>query len=234
MEPHERELLGAIAARASELCAGHDPAHDVAHVRRVVNNAKTILKHEDTARVDEFVTLAACWLHDIVQLPKGSGPPGESARRSAAQALEILAGLGVDPDRARHIADAVRTHSYSGGERPATLEAAIVQDADRLDALGAVGLARMFAVAGELRSSLYHPDDPLARDRPLDDRHYALDHIDAKLLNLPALMTTATARRVAKERAAYLLEFREQLIRELVVGDRESISGESRRDDCGG
>lgn len=215
MEPVERELLASIAERASELCAGHDPAHDIAHVRRVVTNAQTILKHEDAARVDEFVTLAACWLHDIVQRPKGTGAPGEAARRSADRALEILDELGVDPDRARHIADAVRTHSYSGGEQPATLEAAIVQDADRLDALGAIGLARLFAVAGELRSSLYHPDDPLARTRPLDDRRYALDHIDAKLLKLPALMTTPTARRLAAERAAFLLEFRERLLGEV-------------------
>ncbi len=165
--------------------------------------------------IDQFVVECACWLHDIVQLPKGSGPPGESARLSAARARTLLETLNIAPQRADHVANAVRTHSYSGGEPPASIEAAIVQDADRLDALGAIGLARLFVVAGNLRSQLYHSDDPLAEHRPLDDKRYALDHIATKLLKLPELMHTNAARQLAIDRVAYLLDFRDQLLSEI-------------------
>ncbi len=224
MEQAELQLLQAIEGHARDLCSAHDPAHDIAHVQRVVNNARTILAEERAAgaSLDEFVVLAGGWLHDIVQLPKDSGLPGESARRSAEQALVYLDALGVGAGRARHIATAVRTHSFSGGERPQTIEAAIVQDADRLDALGAVGLARLFAVANEMRSQLYDPADPLAENRPLDDKRYALDHIATKLLKLPELMTTPTARQLARSRATYLIDYRDQFLREIGwEGNRE-------------
>ena len=213
----DRQLLAAIETQARELCHNHDAAHDAAHLMRVVANARLILACERTATPDlaAFVIFAACWLHDVVQLPKGSGRPGESARRSAACARALLEQLGVDQERAGHVAAAVRTHSYSGGERPATLEAAIVQDADRLDALGAVGVARLFVVAGTLGSALYHLDDPRAERRPLADARYALDHITTKLVKLPDLMNTASARRIADERLVYILAYRDQFLSEV-------------------
>jgi len=212
----DRQLLAAVAARARELCRRHDAAHDVAHLQRVVTNATLILDSvPSSAEPDEFVVHAACWLHDVVQLPKGSGAPGESARRSADFAACLLAELGLAPERAAHVAAAVRTHSYSGGERPETLEAGIVQDADRLDALGAVGIARLFVIAGKLDSALHHPDDPRATERPLEDARYALDHIAAKLVKLPELMNTDAAREIADERLAYVLAFRDQFLGEI-------------------
>ncbi len=219
MDPADRAHLAAIEARSRELGDQHDAAHDIAHIQRVLANATRIVagEREAAATLDEFVVNAACWLHDVVQLPKGSGLPGESARRSADVARDILQELGVDRARASHIADAVRTHSYSGGEAPATPEAGIVQDADRLDALGAVGIARLFVVAGTLASSLYNADDPLAEQRPLEDARYALDHIPAKLVKLPALMNTATARDIADERVAYLLAYRDQFMDEIGI-----------------
>lgn len=217
MERVERELLAAIEVRSRDLCRHHDAAHDVAHIQRVCANATRIIERErtDATNPNRFVVLAACWLHDVIQLPKGAGEPGESARRSSDYACNLLDELGVEPDIAKHIADAVRTHSYSGGEKPATLEAAIVQDADRLDALGAVGIARLFIVAGTLESALYHPDDPLARERPLEDSRYALDHIATKLVKLPGLMNTASARQIAGDRLDYLLAYRDQFMHEI-------------------
>lgn len=217
MDQTDRETLSVVEAHARSLHAGHDPAHDVAHVMRVVGNARRIVEEEHAggSELDEFVIYAACWLHDAVQLPKNSGQPGESARRSADLAARYLLQLGIDEQRSAHVAAAVQTHSYSGGERPATPEAGIVQDADRLDALGAVGLARMFAVAGTLESALYHPDDPLGESRQLEDARYALDHIPAKLVKLPELMNTAAGRRIAQDRVAYLLSFRDQFIQEI-------------------
>jgi uncharacterized protein len=94
-----------------------------------------------------------------------------------------------------------------------------VQDADRLDGLGAVGLARMFYIAGRMGSSLAHGGDPLGVARALDDRAYALDHIPVKLARLPGMMQTAAGRRLAHERLATLEDFRGAFAAEWSGGD---------------
>jgi uncharacterized protein len=89
-----------------------------------------------------------------------------------------------------------------------------VQDADRLDALGAVGLARMFYISGRLGRALAHPTDPLALHRERDDMRYALDHIEEKLATLPAMMQTQAGRAVAHERLTLMLAFRDAFVAE--------------------
>ena len=112
------------------------------------------------------------------------------------------------------MAHAIEAHSFSAAIAPTSLEARIVQDADRLDALGAVGLARMFYVSGRLGRALAHPTDPLALHREWDDMQYALDHIEAKLARLPGMMQTQAGREVADERLALLLAFRAAFVAE--------------------
>lgn len=213
MHSDQTAWLVDIEQWAAERCAKHDAAHDLAHVRRVVANTLNILNGEPDA--DRFTTLAAAWLHDIVQLPKGTGEPGESARRSASEASQFLMSIGVDAATVERIAGAIASHSFSGGLRPDSLEAAIVQDADRLDALGAIGIARLWATAAVLGSKLHHPDDPAGEGRELNDRQYGLDHIPVKLLKLPGLMNTATGKRLATARAAYVSEHRDRFLAEL-------------------
>ena len=167
--------------------------------------------------MDGFVVEAAAWLHDLVQLPKGAGAPGEAARRSAHAARELLASFDFPLDTVDAIAHAVEVHSFSGDRRPETLEAAIVQDADRLDALGAIGLARLWIVAAGTPGALYDEHDPLAARRSLDDRQFDLDHIGKKLLLLPELMNTATGRRLAAERAAFVERYRAQFVDEIGI-----------------
>lgn len=208
-------MLAEIEGYARRCCAEHDPAHDALHVARVVGNAKAIVAKEVPA--NGFVVESAAWLHDIVQMPKGSGPPGEAARQSASQAHSFLDQLRIDPRETDAIVHAIEAHSFSGGLRPETIEAAIVQDADRLDALGAIGLARLWVVAGTMGSDLHHEADPAAIHRPLDDRAYGLDHIPAKLLKLPDLMNTQTGRAMATERAAFVTEFYATFLREIGV-----------------
>jgi uncharacterized protein len=208
------DTLDAIQTFARECCAGHDPAHDALHVSRVVANAQAIAGQETA---NPFVVEAAAWLHDIVQLPKGSGPPGESARRSASGARAFLSELSIPDEDVAAICHAIEAHSFSGGLKPESIEAAILQDADRLDALGAIGLARLWVVARALGSELYNESDPSGTNRDLDDRAYGLDHIPAKLLKLPDLMNTATGREMALQRAAFVREFQEAFLREIGV-----------------
>jgi uncharacterized protein len=212
-------LLGEIESFARERCADHDTAHDALHLTRVLANARVLTEVERAAGavVDVFVVEAACWLHDVVQLPKGTGPAGESARQSAALARAFLAERGVEPPLIDAIAHAVAAHSYSGGMQPATIEAAILQDADRLDALGAVGIARLWVTGVSLGGALYHDGDPAGTARELDDRACSLDHIERKLLRLPETMNTDAGRSEARRRAEYVRQYRDEFLRELGV-----------------
>jgi uncharacterized protein len=212
-------VLESVRHAALAASAGHDAAHDALHLQRVVTNALRLADEELAAgkAVDRFVIEAAAWLHDIVQLPKGEGPAGESARRSAAGARTTLSELGVDDATIDAVAHAIETHSFSGGLRPATLEAAIVQDADRLDALGAIGIARLWVTGASLGGTLYHADDPAGERRELDDRTFGLDHIERKLLRLPDLMNTPSGRAEAARRAAFIASYRAEFLRELGV-----------------
>jgi uncharacterized protein len=170
------------------------------------------------AEIDTFVVEAACWLHDLVQLPKGSGPPGEAARRSAILAREALARFGVRIGATEAVTHAIEAHSFSGGIQPETIEAAIVQDADRLDALGAIGIARLWVTGVGLGGELYHAADPLGTTRELDDRAFGLDHIERKLLRLPDTMNTASGRVEARWRAEFVRRYRDEFLRELGRG----------------
>ena len=110
---------------------------------------------------------------------------------------------------------AIHAHSFLARVEPITAEAKILQDADRMEAVGAIGLARVFYTAGQLNGALFDVDDPLAEEREPDDRRYALDHFQLKLLRLPAMMNTASGRRMAEGRAEYLREFLQRICLEI-------------------
>ncbi|KDB73896.1 HD domain protein [Bordetella bronchiseptica CA90 BB1334] len=159
-------------------------------------------------RPTALVVLAASYLHDLVNLPKNHPERHLASRQAAAAARERLARAGFPAARLDAVAHAIEAHSFSAGIAPRTIEARIVQDADRLDALGPVGLARMFHVGGSLGRALAHPSDPLAAQRALDDSRYTLDHIEAKLARLPHGMQTEAGRRLGEQRLAWLRDFR--------------------------
>lgn len=189
-----------------------DGSHDLAHLRRVWTTAKYIAL-EIGGDID--VIEAAAFLHDVINPPKDSPDRKHAARLSAQHALAFLARIGFDADKRESVAHAIDAHSYSGGVKANTLEAQIVQDADRLDALGALGIARCFNVSGQMGGGLFHPDDPLAQDRALDDRTYALDHFEVKLLRIAETLNTIPAQKIAAQRVAFMLEFRDQLLSEI-------------------
>lgn len=203
-------LEAALAAQPSN----GDGAHDPHHVRRVWHSA-TRIADELEESVDRLVLLAATFLHDFVAVEKNDPRRAQASRLAAVEGVALLRSLDFPADRLDAVAHAIEAHSYSGGIAPATAEARVLQDADRLEALGAIGLARTFYVAGRMGSSLFHPDDPLGESRELDDRRYAVDHFYTKLLKLPATMQTGPGRRFAAERAAVLERFVRDLLDEL-------------------
>ncbi len=191
-----------------------DPSHDLGHFRRVWNLVRRLAAAE-APEADMLVLLAASYLHDLVNTPKDSPARAEASRHSAEAAVALLHEQGFPADRLEAVRHAIEAHSYSAGIEPRSREAEILQDADRLESLGAVGLARLFAVSGRMGRRLFDPGDPFADRRPLDDVAFALDHVRTKLDRLPALMRTATGRRLAEARLAFVHRFLEELAREL-------------------
>jgi uncharacterized protein len=194
-----------------------DGAHDISHLNRVWKVARTLLA--DYPEADATIVQAACYLHDIVNLPKNHPERHLASRHAAKLACEKLTQAGFPSVKLDGVAHAIEAHSFSAGIVPVTLEAKIVQDADRLDALGAVGLARLYYTAGRMGSALAHPTDPLASHREMDDRAFALDHIESKLATLPASMQTDAGRKLGEARLAWLRAFRDTFIAEWGAAD---------------
>jgi uncharacterized protein len=202
--------------------SGGDGAHDLQHFRRVWRAAAAI-NREEGGVADDLILLAAAYFHDIVSLPKNDPRRGESSRLSAEKAGRLLEEefVGFPREKIAGVQHAILAHSFSAGIVPETAEAKILQDADRLEAVGAIGVARVFYIAGQLGAQLFDAEDPLAAGRELDDRRYALDHFAVKLLKLPAMMHTAAARRHGEQHAAWMRLFIEKLCHE-IDGDYSS------------
>lgn len=211
------ELAGAFAPRDDLARAliphldAADGAHDGGHLVRVWRNVCRIAAREGG---DMDVLAAATLMHDAVHVPKDDPRRPLASRLAAERARECLASLGWESDPIARVAHCIEAHSFSAGIAPQGLEARILQDADRLDAIGAVGIARCFAVSGALGRGIAHPTDPGAMHRPPDDLAHALDHFETKLLRLAEGFQTETGRTLAAERHARLVRFREDFLEE--------------------
>jgi len=185
-----------------------DGSHDLGHFQRVWKAAREIDRVEGGA-ADPLILLTACYFHDLVSLPKNHPERRQASRLSAERTAGILQSDFPDfpPDKIDGVRHAIHAHSFSAKVDALTAEARILQDADRLEALGAIGLARVFYTAGQLGQKLFDPGDPLALRREPDDLRFSLDHFQLKLLKLPALMNTDTGKKMAEERADYLRGF---------------------------
>ncbi len=189
-----------------------DAAHDHAHIGRVLHTARHLALEE--GQVDADILTASAILHDLVNLPKDHPQRAYASRLSASKAVTILRTLDFDDAKLDGVHHAISAHSYSAQIPPATIEAKILQDADRLDALGAIGVARCFAISGMLGRMLMDPVDPLAHHRPLKEQLYALDHFQTKLLRLPDTMNTKSGQRLGHQRAAFVRQFMETMAAE--------------------
>ena len=164
----------------------------------------------------------AALMHDLGRTAPHDGTNGKQVQHhadlSVALAREILAGYAVPVEKQEAILHAIAAHSFSRNIEPLTLEAGIVRDADRLDALGATGILR-WAITGTIRRNVqtrtYHPDDPFAEQHAPDDKRYMLDHFYTKLFKLGDTMTTRTGRILAGQRTAFMRAYLEELRREL-------------------
>ncbi len=190
----------------------NDSAHDFEHTMRVYKNAQKLCKKE---KANEKLVLSAALLHDIVSYPKSDKRSKTSSIESAKKSKKILAKFDFSKEEIVIVSDAISSHSFSQNKIPKTLEGKILQDADRLDALGAIGIARVFATGGSLKRPFYNIDDPFCKTRIPDDHTWTIDHFFAKLLKLESLMNTKSGKAEAKKRTRILKEFLNQLKQEL-------------------
>lgn len=205
-------LLARFRAHLAAEELSRDSAHDLSHSLRVARLAHRICEIEGA---EGDVAVAAALLHDLVWVAKNHEDSKRTAERSAKLAPTLCAGLPAIEGKAQRIAECILTHSFSGGGTAASLEARVVQDADRLEAIGAIGLARVFATGASFGAALWHSGDPWAERRGLDDKAYSLDHFETKLLKLAGGMNTPAAKALATSRQqvlrGYLAALREEL-----------------------
>ncbi len=201
-------LISRVKSVALEYIKAHSYAgHDQTHTIRVYELCRIIGEKE---RSDPLVLEAAALLHDIGR----SSENVDHAEKSAEIAEKLLKECKFPSERIPKVLYAIRMHRFSRGAEPNTLEARILQDADRIDISGAIGVAMTFAYGGSKNMELYNKDDPLAKNRKLDDTKYILDHFQTKLLKLPEMMHTSTGREMIRSRSSYLKSFFNEFVKE--------------------
>jgi uncharacterized protein len=185
-----------------------DAAHDDMHVRRVVANARLLAIAEGA---DFTIVIPAAWLHDCVSIPKDSPERKQASRLAAVAAGDFLRHAGYSEQHIPAIQHAIEAHSFTAQIAPRTVEARVVQDADRLDALGAVGIARTMMLGGAMGKPLYDAGEPFPITRAADDGENVLDHFFVKLLTLSDTMQTAAGRDEALSRTEFMRAYLAQL-----------------------
>ena len=195
-----------------------DLAHDTEHVIRVYRWAVQIAAEES---VDPDLAGAAALVHDLINIPKESQDRALASEKSAEYSANILPLANYTDSEIAQIIEAVRTCSWSRGEKATSKLGEVLQDADRLDSIGAIGIMRNMACAQDMRSRgnngvFYEPVDPFGKERQqLNDKQYAIDHFTVKLLKLAGSMNTEMAKTEAKRRHRFMLQFLFELAQEI-------------------
>ena len=206
------QSLKKIKMEVRKRLESNDAAHNFEHIMRVYKNAQRIAKMEG---VNQKIVLTSVLLHDIISYSKSDPRSKNSSTESAKEAQKILQRFGYRKDEIRMVSDAIRDHSFSKETTPETLEGKVLQDADRLDAIGAIGIARVFSVGGTEGRAFYNSQDPFCVTRSPDDTRWTVDHFYKKLLLLEKKMNTKTAKIEAKRRVNIMKQFLRQLESEI-------------------
>jgi len=230
-EPLPPELLQLVVLceKLAHQYQHDDLAHDRYHRKRVLNLSLQIRRElPDHERPNLHVTIPAAILHDVVNYPKDHTNRHLAAEHSAQLASKLLKESTFPNKFIPEVQDSIASHSYSGRQTPQIASAKVLQDADRLDSLGAIGLYRMTVVGASLNSNLYHDQDPFCLNRGRDSQKYILDHLVERQLEIPAKMQTEPGKRMATQRVKFLHRFQECLIDEIGNTQVEIICSSER------
>ncbi|MBS3174966.1 HD domain-containing protein [Candidatus Woesearchaeota archaeon] len=202
-----------LIINAKRIIKDYDPSHDMHHSLRVLKNAEYIQKHEGG---DLEIIIPAAIFHDAVNYPKNDLRSKNSAIESAQIAEKILRNINYyNKNKIDSVKKAIIEHSYSNGIKPYIKESKIVQDADRLEATGAIAIMRTFCSTGQMKRKFYNPEDPFCRNHEPDPLNYAIDLFYKRLLKVKDLMNTKTAIELAEKRTEFLRQFIIQLEKEI-------------------
>ena len=190
-----------------------DNSHDINHSLRVLKNAEYIA---DIENADLDIVIPAAIFHDIICYPKNSPKSKDSAYESAVFASKILNDITEYPkDKIPKVFESIAKCSFTKGEIPDFIEGKILQDADRIEATGAISIMRTFASAGIMHSMFYNPEDPFCEEREPDPLKYAVDLFYARLLKVKDTMHTEAGKALAEKRNLVLNQFLESLKEEI-------------------
>jgi len=200
-----------MAIEAFMLNQAKDSAHDKHHIYRVLNAAVDIAKYENSVDMDILIT--ACLLHDIGRSAQAENPKLCHAKVGAEMAYAFLLEQGWQQEKALHVRDCVSSHRYRGDNLPASIEAKILFDADKLDVSGAVGIARTLIYAGQVCCPLYitGEDGNIVVDR--GDSFFR--EYNYKLKNIYDSFYTARAKEIASTRKKVVEDFYNGLLAEV-------------------
>lgn len=188
------------------------PTHDWFHVQRVKTNAEELIANYSSA--DPTVVQLGVLLHDIGRAKEEEGVIEDHSEWGAEESEKLLREHGVSSETIEAVAHCIRAHRYSNETVPKMIEAKIVSDADNLDALGAVGLARCFAYGGQIGQPIHDPSLPPDVDNTgTGQTHF--NHLHKKLLDLPNRMYTDAGKELADMRTTFIQQFIQQFEREV-------------------
>lgn len=204
-----------LAREAEARARSAEPAHDFFHVKRVVENARAIAKGEGLSAEDAEVATTAALLHELFNLPKNHPDSARAGDFCAEHAKALLEREHAPAHLLSGVPAAIADHAFSKGVIPDSRATQVLQDSDRLDAIGAIGLARMWATCADMKRPFYSPEDPFCESRAPDDKAWGLDHVYRKLLLIPERLHTRTARAIAERRVTFMKSYLAELESEI-------------------
>jgi uncharacterized protein len=211
---NKREIIEKTKTFIKHKLEGEGTGHDWWHVDRVYRLAKRIAKEE---KADSFTVELAALLHDISDWKFNKG----DLTVGAQQAKKWLLELGLEEKLASHVEEIIETAPFKGSKVKTpmrTLEGKVVQDADRLDAIGAIGIARAFAYGGWKGRVIYNPNGKIKIHKSFEEYRKGADstlhHLYEKLLLLKEMLNTKSAKRIAVQRHKFMLKFINQFMEE--------------------
>ncbi len=208
-----KELREKLLNIAQDKQTKEDPSHDFQHILRVTNMAEKIGMEEGA---DMEILIPAALFHDSVVYPKNSPQSKNETEESAEYAEQVLMGFSEYPkEKIESVKTCIKQCSFSKGIMPDLLEAKILQDADRLEATGAVAIMRTFSSGGQMKRPFYLPEDPFFERTDLIPFSASLELFYKRLLVVGEGMHTTLGKQVAKRRTQFLRDFLAELKLEL-------------------
>jgi len=187
-------------------------SHAFDHTQRVYNMAIKLAKGQNA---DTDIIKSAALLHDVARLKEDNNEVEDHAEHGAEMAKKILSDMHFSNEKIKKVCYAIKVHRHSKRMNAKTIEAQILQDADRLDALGAITIARMFSTGGKIGIPIFNPDIPFGKIHPGYKSESTIHSFHAKILKItPDQFNTAKAKKIARKRYAFVEKFLKQFRKE--------------------